>query len=67
MIIGQHEIIGLEDTIAKNKKASYTVTCYTHEAEAYFIPKKVFLELIKSFNLEKLSQIEVGIKTSIYL
>ena len=55
MIVGQHEIIGLEDVIAKNKQSACTVTCYSQEAQAYFIPKKSFLEHVKSFNLEKVS------------
>lgn len=65
MIIGIHEILGLEELVLLNKERQHTVKCYSQKASAYFISREDFIRLLKTFNFDESVLHELALKRSI--
>ena len=47
MIVGNNEVLGLEEVLTRQEKWMSTVTCYSSVARAYFFDRDDFLRLIE--------------------
>ena len=65
MILGVHEILGLEEILTFENCRRSTVICYSQTARAYFINRDDFARLLKSFTFDERLLYELGIKQSI--
>lgn len=52
-IYGQKQIIGMKEIIRNIDHRTTTVTCYSSEAEVYFINAEIFLRNIETFGIKR--------------
>lgn len=58
-IIGEHEIIGLEECALDFQHRKMSVKCYSHSAGAYFIMKADILRFFRQFKMTKELTVEL--------
>ena len=58
-LLGKRKVIGIEELLQKQDTRQNTVTCYSFEAQTYFIPRDKFLALVDQFKLQKNISLEL--------